>query len=100
MLLTLFIIAVYIFHMQCVKASIDSIDSMEHLYTISMFILLLITLHQYDGQLRQLQQYIDAVVWNDNDVIQKVTEFILKDYKSSNLRCSINRLKNFFLRIK
>lgn len=99
MLLTLFIISVYIFHMQCVKATIDSV---EHLYTILMFTLLLIALHHYDHKLRELQRFIDTVVWTNNhyDLIRTVTEFILKDYKSSNLRCSINRLKNFFLTIK
>lgn len=102
MLLTLFIITVYIFYMQCVKATINAI---EHLYIILMFVLLLLSLHHYDGQLRQLQQRIDTMVWNKSNkstlnMIQTIVEFILKDYRSSNLRYSINRLKNFFVRIK
>lgn len=86
--------------MQCVKATINAF---EHLYIILMFVLILLSLHHYDGQLRQLQQRIDTMVWNKSNksgMVQTIAAFILKDYRSSNLRYSINRLKNFFVRIK
>lgn len=94
MLLTLFIIAVYICHMQFVKADIHP---MEHLYILLLFVLLLIALHHYDYKLQQLQRNIDTVVWRHDcrtqHLIERVAEFIRKDYNSSNLRCSINRLR-------
>ena len=93
MLLTLFIITVYICYMQVVKADIHP---MEHLYILLMFVLLLIALHHYDPKLRQLQHNIDTVVWRHNcrtlSLVQTVVEFISTDYKSSNLRYSINKL--------
>ena len=97
MLLTLFIITMYICYMQGVKADIHP---MEHLCILLMFVLLLSAIHHYDSQLRKLQHHIDTVVWRDNcrthslvKFLGGVVEFISKDYKSSNLRYSINRLR-------
>jgi hypothetical protein len=85
--------------MYIVKADIDNV---EHLYILSLFVCLWIALSQYEHKLRQLQHYMDAFVWIPSNITWTKTqlnitgqlfEFVLQDYKSSNLRYFINRAR-------